>query len=248
LGFRSQAARRLRYFLLMSLGTFVVFQALGRTQLSEEVPVVNSENLLVLTVPLMFMFATVFLLTLLEQMKLPLAQVRYVVIGAFVVISSESLVASVAPPKPSPVAYPPYFPPDIAKVGGWMNTNELTMSDIPWAVAWYGDRQCLWLTLDAKGDFFAVNDYLRPVKGIYFSNETMDEKFLSGVARSNQGSWEHLILDILLDGLRRQRGGEADLGHLTFTGEQTVDYLEGFPLRSSQAMLTGMFLTDHRRW
>jgi hypothetical protein len=247
-GFRSQTARRLRYFLLMSLGTFVVFQALGKTQLSEEVPVINSENLLVLAVPLMFMFATVFFLTFLEQMKLPLPQLRYVIIGAFVVISSESLVASVAPPKPSPVSYPPYFPPDIIKINGWMKEDELTMSDVPWAVAWYGDRQCLWMTLDAKGDFFAVNDYLRPVKGIYFSTETMDEKFLSDVARSNHDSWEHLVLDILLDGLRRQRGGGAELDHLTLKGEETTDYFEGFPLRSSQVMFTGMFLTDHRRW
>lgn len=248
LGFRSQAARRLRYFLLMSLGTFVVFQALGRTQLSEEVPVINSENLLVLATPLMFMFGTVFFLTCLEQMKLPMPQLRYLVIGAFVVISSESLVASVAPPRSSPVAYPPYFPPDIVKIGGWMKEDELIMSDVPWAVAWYGHRQCVWMTLDAKGDFFAVNDYLRPVKGIYFSTETMDEKFLSDVARSNQNSWEHLVLDILLDGLRRQRGDAAALSHLTLKGEEATDYLEGFPLRNSQAMLTGMFLTDHRRW
>ena len=248
LGFRSQAARRLRYFLLMSLGTFVVFQALGRTQLSEEVPVINSENLLVLATPLMFMFGTVFFLTFLEQMKLPLPQLRYFVIGAFVVISSESLVASVAPPRSSPVTYPPYFPPDIVKISGWMKEDELTMSDVPWAVAWYGHRQCVWMTLDTKGDFFAVNDYLRPVKGIYFSTETMDEKFLSDVARSNQNSWEHLVLDILLDGLRRQRGDAGPENHLTFNGSEKTDYFEGFPLRNSQAMYTGMFLTDHRRW
>ena len=36
LGFRSAEARRLRYFLLMCLGTFVVFQALGQTGLSLE--------------------------------------------------------------------------------------------------------------------------------------------------------------------------------------------------------------------
>ena len=46
------------------------------------------------------------------------------------------------------------------------------MSDIPWAVAWYGQRQCVWLTLkctpDAKDpstreDFFAINDYQKPI-------------------------------------------------------------------------------------
>src|SRR5208283_70506 len=36
LGFRGLAVRRMRYFLLMGLGTFMIVQALGRTQLSDE--------------------------------------------------------------------------------------------------------------------------------------------------------------------------------------------------------------------
>ena len=60
LGFRSVAARRMRYFLLMCLGTFIVFQALGQTQLSIESPEVNSENLIVLMAPLVFIYGASF--------------------------------------------------------------------------------------------------------------------------------------------------------------------------------------------
>ena len=77
LGFRSMAARRMRYFLLMCLGIFIVVQALGQTQLSEESPEVNSENLLVLLAPLVFIYGVSFFLILLDQMKLPLPQLRY---------------------------------------------------------------------------------------------------------------------------------------------------------------------------
>ena len=83
LSFRSVAVRRLRYFLLLCLGTFVVVQALGQTQLSVESPEVNSENLLVLLAPLAFIYGVSFFLTLLEQMNLPALQLRYPIIAAF---------------------------------------------------------------------------------------------------------------------------------------------------------------------
>ena len=64
LGFRGMAVRRMRYFLLMCLGMFIVVQALGRTQLSDESPEVNSENLLVLLIPLVFLLWREFFLHL----------------------------------------------------------------------------------------------------------------------------------------------------------------------------------------
>ena len=51
-GFRNPAITRLRYFLLGCVLVLAIAQALGRTQLSEESPEINSENLLVLLAPL----------------------------------------------------------------------------------------------------------------------------------------------------------------------------------------------------
>lgn len=248
LAFRNQAARRLRYFLIMCLATFVVFQALGQTQLSNEAPRINSENLLILAVPLMFVFGTVFFLTFLEQMKLPMPELRPVIIGGFIFISAIPLIATLAPPKPSPIAYPPYYPPDIQKISTWMKPDELTMSDVPWAVAWYGHCPCVWTTLDAKQDFFTINDYMRPINGIYFSSETMNSKFLSEIVQSNPDSWEKLVLNILLDEIRRQHGDEDAVAHFTLNGLDQSDYLKGFPLRTPVVLMSGMYLTDHRRW
>ena len=55
-GFRSLAVRRLRYFLLGCLVVLVIVQALGRTQLSDDSPEINSENLLVLLAPLVLVY------------------------------------------------------------------------------------------------------------------------------------------------------------------------------------------------
>ena len=100
------------------------------------------------------------------------------------------------------------------------------MSDMPWAVAWYGQRQCLWLTRDAQTDFYAINDYLAPVKGIYFSSLTMDDKFLSNLARGEADSWGRLMLNA---GMMNQ-------------------FPNGFPLKAPKYLSTGMFLTDRQRW
>ena len=189
LSFRSATVRRMRYFLLLCIGTFVVVQALGQTQLSVESPEVNSENLLVLLTPLVFIYGVSLLLTLLDQIILPMLQLRYLIITAFAALCCLPMIAALLPPKTSPVVYPPYYPPDIQQTASWMGNNELMMSDVPWAVAWYGRRQCVWLTLNAQDDFNTINYWLKPVQALYLTPETMDSRFISdwGVAEK---PWE----------------------------------------------------------
>jgi hypothetical protein len=194
LSFRSPAVRRVRYFLLMCLVVFIVAQALGRTQLSEESPEVNSENLLVLLVPLVFIYGVSLFHILLDQMTLPLRELRLAVKVVFVGLCCAPLFFAVLPPRAIPVVYPPYYPPDIQLIAGWMRPNELMMSDIPWGVAWYGQHQCTWLSLDSQDDFFAINDYLKPVQALYLSPQTMDAKFASNWAKAEQHGWGNFIL------------------------------------------------------
>jgi hypothetical protein len=228
LGFRGMAARRMRYFLLMCLGTFIVVQALGRTQLSDESPELNSENLLVLLVPLVFCYGVSFFFTFLGQMKLAVLQLRYAVIAVFAALSCLPMIFMLLSPKASPVVYPPYYPPDIQNTAGWMKENELMMSDVPWAVAWYGRHQCVWLTLNAQDDFFAINDYVKPVQALYLTPETMDGKFVSDLVRSGEHSWGSFIVSGVLQNQIPQ----------------------GFPLRNAPTgfLPDRLFLTDRERW
>jgi len=230
LGFRGTAARRLRYFLLMCLGTFVVFQALGETQLSAETPEVNSENLIVLTVPFVFIYGTAFFLTLLRQMRLPASQLRYGVVALFVTICCVPMFFSLCTSRQSPVVYPPYFPPDIQRASGWMKENELMMSDVPWAVAWYGHHQCVWLTLNAQDDFNAINYWLKPVQALYLTPETMDDKLLSDCLRSPAGGWGNFLLKSLV---QNQIPSSFPLNHAP---------------SSTASIGSGLFLTDRPRW
>ena len=228
LGFRSVAVRRLRYFLLFCLGTFVVVQALGQTQLSVESPEVNSENLLVLLAPLVCIYGVSLFLTLLEQINLPVLQLRYPIIAGFAALCCLPMSFALLPPKKSPVAYPPYYPQDIQQISGWMKPDELMMSDVPWAVAWYGQRQCVWLTLNAQDDFNAVSYWMKPVGALYLTPETMDSRFVSDWARAREYSWGSFVLQVV-------------------TQHQIPP---GFPLRIAPNgyLPDRLYLTDRERW
>jgi 4-amino-4-deoxy-L-arabinose transferase-like glycosyltransferase len=227
LAFRSTGARRVRYFLLMCLGVFIVVQSLGRTQLSEMTPEINSENLLVLLVPLVFVFGASFFFTLLDQMTLPLPQLRYVVIAGFAVLCCLPLIFTLVF-KTVPVVYPPYYPPEIQQTANWMKPDELMMSDVPWAVAWYGQRQCVWLTLDAQTEFFAINDYLKPVQALYLTPQTMDGKFISDWVQTRDVSWGNFVVDSVIKS----------------------KIPPGFPLQNAPTgfLPDRLFLTDRERW
>jgi 4-amino-4-deoxy-L-arabinose transferase-like glycosyltransferase len=228
IGFRNVAARRLRYFVMLSLGIFIIVQALGRTQLSFNSPEINSENLLVLLTPLVCIFGVVCFLTLVDQMAVPSVGVRFGVIGLLVLLGCQPLLATLLPPRPSPVNYPPYFPPDIQKVSGWMRPNELMMSDIPWAVAWYGDRQCTWTTINSQYTFFQLNDWVKPVQGLYLTLNLMDGKLFSDCLQGGVDSWNNFVFKTLV----------------------ANQLPEGFPLQHFplETLPSGMFLTDRARW
>ena len=198
---------RIRYFLLACLPVLCVVQALGQTQLSEEWPDINSENLLILLAPMVMMYGVSMFFLLLDQVSLPAPIFRYLIMAIFTAVVSIPLVLVFLPPKTKPVVYPPYLPIAIQTVGDLMKENELIMSDIPWAVAWYGQRQAVWLTLravpDTKDrtvheDFFAINDYQKPISALYLTPETMDSKFLTQWIQAGELSWGSFILQTVL--------------------------------------------------
>lgn len=228
LSFRNLAIRRLRYFIVACLGVLIVVQAVGRTQLSEETPDFNSENLIILMLPIVLIYAASLFFVLLDQINFVVPFLRHVAIWLFRLIMCLPMIFALSPPRISPVNYPPYFPPAIQQTAGWMKENELMMSDIPWAIAWYGKRQCAWLTLNAQEDYFAVNDFMKPVRALYLTPETMDSRFLSEWVRAGEHSWGAFILDIL-------------------TSRNTPPT---FPLRKMPGgfLPEQLFLTDWDRW
>ena len=120
------------------------------------------------------------------------------------------------------------------------------MSDFPWAVAWYGRRPSVWLSLKYReevspkyrNDFYAVYQQGRPIRALYLSARTLKTietqslaPWLRGVGSEN---WEEAVSDwdafVLLG---------AYLKHEVPTG---------FPLkRAPFGLLPELFLADSER-
>jgi hypothetical protein len=209
-GFKNPAVRRLRYFVVASLVVLIVVQALGRTTFSDDSPEINSENMLVLLAPLVIVYGTSLFFLLLEQVALPFLQLRYAVIGLFGTVLCLPLLLVLLPPRTSPLAYPPYYPPAIQQISGWTRADELMMSDIPWAVAWYGQAQCVWLTMNCQSAFLAINDYEKPIQALYLSRISLDGRFLSQWVRTGDKSWGEFMLNCLFRKAQGKSGPPPD--------------------------------------
>jgi hypothetical protein len=237
--FRNPGLSRLKYFLLGTLAVYLFVQALGKTELSTDSPKINSENLLVIFTPLFFLFGSGLFYILLDQIELPAPWFRSLIISSSVVILSLPMIFKLLPPRTSPISYPPYYPPMHQALAEWMRPEELIMSDLPWAVAWYGDRQSLWVTLDYglsnRDDFYRINDEYKAIKAVYLTEITTDAKFLTQMrlADSNpqarEGIWGKFYLDAVV----------------------MKDIPNGFPLRTAPPSILPhvLFLSDtEARW
>jgi hypothetical protein len=225
--FRNPTLSRLRIFLLSSLVLFVIVQAMGKTHLSADSPEVNSENLLVILAPLVFAFGIGLYFILLDQIVLPAPEMRYAVNGFFLLVACAPLLFTFLPPRTYTISYPPYYPPIIQETASWMKEKELIMSDIPWAVAWYGQRQAMPLTLNCHSAFLNVSDDFKTVQAVYLTPRTMDSAFLSHMVKGDE-SWGQFVFDCLAQG----------------------EVPTGFPLKKSPSgfLPDQLFLSDRERW
>jgi hypothetical protein len=102
------------------------------------------------------------------------------------------------------------------------------MSDVPWAVAWYGQRQCVWLTLDAQDEFFAINDYIKPVQALYLTPKRWTAGFVSDWIEAHEFSWGSFIIQAVCAKPDSRRLSAAP--------------------RARRLLPERLFLTDRERW
>ncbi len=232
LPFRDQCLRRLRWFTLGSFGLLLVVEALFKTQVALLVPEVNSENLIVLLTPLVFLFGAGLFFSLIDGTEFGHPLFRPVFVGGVWFVLSLPLLSSLLPPRTYPLVEPAYRPDIIREIAGYTRPEELMMSDIPWAVGWYGDRDCIWLPLrvqDESGeDFYAIHDFERRVVALYLS-PFITEAPLRRLVATRDFLWGWFYFDALV---RR-------------------NLPIGFPLAhaySGSARNGHLFLADHARW
>jgi hypothetical protein len=224
--FRSAALGRMRVFLLGSMALLFVAQAAGQTHLTGDWPEINSENLLALLAPLVFVYGVALFYTLLDQLQLVTVDAKGAIVGGFILVTCAPLLMSLlSSHRPDPDT--PYSPLHLQRVARLMRPEEFMVSDVPGALAWYGDRQCGWLPLDDAQEFNRF-DSLKPIKAVFLTQRTTNARFLSKMMR-NPASWGRFVFDAC------QAHGEVPAG---------------FPLTKAPLGLLPdqMLISDQARW
>jgi hypothetical protein len=102
-------------------------------------------------------------------------------------------------------------------------------------VAWYGQTQCIWLTLNSYSDYFAINDYQKPVSALYLTPRTFD-------AWSRTVGWGSVCVQCLL---RMPQDGKFPV-HVNLSLQQPSGAPTAFPLTYLQAGWPNQLLLTYR--
>ncbi|AKJ63452.1 ArnT family glycosyltransferase [Kiritimatiella glycovorans] len=170
--------------------------------------------------PLILVFGWAYFHVLLDQRGLVIPLLNNLVTGVVVVLCVLPFLFRILPPRAED-AYPPYFWPQIQRLCGWMQPQEVICTDMPWATAWYGNRVSVLLPEDVN-QYYEINDYRRNMNALYFTTITKNKGFARELIRKEQ-SWLPLMNGRTPEGFPLQ---------------------EGFNLNKHDQM----FLTDYPRW
>ena len=107
-----------------------------------------------------------------------------------------------------------------------LTRDELLCTDIPWAAAWYGDRNALLLPRKID-EFYEIHDKTKLVSGIYFTTVTRNQPYIRTLVTGEYKSWFPI-----------QEGRIPGDFPLT----------QGFGLPVNAPYPDQLFLTDRPRW
>jgi 4-amino-4-deoxy-L-arabinose transferase-like glycosyltransferase len=165
-GFRRQETSRLRRVLVGMIVCAILGMSLIGYDPEHNRPDVFGSNLLVLFLPLVAIFGVAFFYLLLDRIRFTTKLTRGAAIGGFVLLNVSPMIFTMLPPRRGPFPYPPYMPPITKTVANFFETDSLGCSDLPWAMAWDGDRRTVWLPMSLD-EFYEIHDFVAP-KGFQF--------------------------------------------------------------------------------
>jgi len=157
---------------------------------------IDANDLHVLFIPLFVAFGLALLLVLWSRLEVNLNYARLCFLALLFIVSAMPIVGRAFGSPKNKVAWPPYVPPYITLLRDWSNSDDIIVSDMPWAVGWYANRKCLWLP-SKMTDVITLHDYDQlhaPIIGIYLTPITGDLPLFKGILRGEYSDWAPLIL------------------------------------------------------
>ena len=185
-----------------------LFGVMGMTIYGIPEGILDPNQIHILFAPIMAAYGLAFLTVVWNRIGLetnhPLVTQGHLVIVA--VISAIPLILpmpknlkdSISADKMQRAVWPPYYPPSIAYLNRWTSEQEVILSDMPWAVAWYADRAAVWLPKD-QDQYRRLDDYVESVgrkfAGIFISPISVDGSMVTEVSRGPYAAWREVIMN-----------------------------------------------------
>ncbi len=171
--------------------------------------------------PFVLLYSLAFFFILLERLQLRIRLWNLAATVLLVLLTALPLIFSLLPPRAG-TPYPPYFQPYIRHVSAMLKPNELMCTDMPWATAWYGQRNSLQMPITID-DFYEINDYNKRISGLYVTTITRNKPFVRSLLTGADSTWFPI--------LEGRIPGDFPL-------------TQGFPIGNRDQI----FLTDRARW
>lgn len=192
--FRRRETASVRWLVLAMWGGAV----LGMTVYGlKEEQNVSANQLHLLFLPILTCYGLAYLLVQWNRLEIEYRLARIAFITLLFVLSSLPMIFTVLMPTFKPgVRWPPYVPPYISILNDWMKPEEITASDMPWAIAWYADRPAIWLpeTVKAFTEFHDYGIFGAPVNGLYLTPISGSQNTLSDILKGEYKDWAAVIL------------------------------------------------------
>ncbi len=140
--------------------------------------------------------------------------------------------------------WPPYMPKQISKIANFTLQNELVMTDMPWAVAWYADRPGVWLPVE-RSDFpkmkKAAEQHGAGIAGILMTPLSLHAEHIADIFTGEYRDWAAPAMRGILLGFGVDVMAQGDLSYRYFLplAGQSND---------KRFVAEMLFMSDRKRW
>ena len=189
---RSETAVVQWMLLIMWIGAFIGMSIFG---INEEQGVAANQLHLIF-MPLLTSYGLAYLFVLWRRLDIDLRLARIAFVTFLYLLCTTPLIFSTLFLQPkSLVRWPPYLPPVIGVLNDWMKPQEITASDMPWAIAWYADRPSIWVpeTIKTMSDLSDYNTLGAPINGLYLTPISSTENTYRDIVKGEYKDWAPVI-------------------------------------------------------
>ena len=227
--FRRPEVNSFRWAVLLMWALSLLGMGLTGPGDNETSRMISANQLGVLFLPVMLGYGLAYLLVLFSRRDSSAnLTARLLFYVALFVVSALPLGFTLLPSNVPPFQFPPYFEPGINRLASWTTPREIVASDMPWAVAWYADRQSLWIPVKLK-DLTGLADNAKlpgDLAGVFLTPISRNTPLFTSVIKGEYSDYQPLIF------------GRTDVPFFPF---KEVIPVIGDPT-------TYLFFSDTKRW